>query len=105
MADANRKWLETPRSDEATLLDALKAYSSDCQILINSEHPALAADHERWLKKKCGDWKIKIDDVVAALENKEMRFDDALKATTKIVETLINKLKTGPTAEDLRQAA
>jgi hypothetical protein len=103
MSVANEKWLRTNRSDKDALLAALKIYSSDCQNLIDSKHPALDDQNERWLKSKCGEWKGKIDEIVAALESDKMSFEDASRTANEVVGKLVNKLNVGPTVEELQQ--
>lgn len=101
MSVANGEWLKKSRNDSAELLAALKSYSQDCQILIDSKHPALDDRHERWLKSKCGEWKGKIDEIVAALESDKMSFEDATTKANEIVGKLVTKLNTGPTVDEL----
>lgn len=102
MADANEQWLAMSRTDGAALLAALEAYSKDCEILIDSKHPALPENHERWLKAKCGEWKKKIDDVIVELKAGRMSYDDASAAAELVVGNLIRKLNSGPTEEELQ---
>jgi len=103
MSAANDEWLQTTRSDTAALLAALKAYSSDCQNLIDSKHPALDDRNERWLKSKCGEWKGRIDEVIVALESDKMSFEDATWTVNDVVGKLVKKLNSGPTEDDLKK--
>ncbi len=106
IADAGNEWFDQHPRDAPQLISLLKNVSNDCQILIDAPHPILEArllpdgktTMQDWFVTKCQNWKKNFDAILAALEAKELSFEDARVEADKTMMKLVNVLRAGPTA-------
>lgn len=97
LAAAGNKWFDVQIQDSEQLTQLLQEVSHDCQILIDAEHPQLAAEERDWFVQKCQNWKNKLDEVRVALTSQQMSFSAAEEQADAIMLKLVNVLNAGPT--------
>ncbi len=96
IADDGRAWFEKDVQSSEQLQMMLVQVSDDCQHLIDSVPNELTDAQRSWFVEKCTNWKNKLDNTLAELNDGTITFEEARERSNGIMQKLVDVLEAGP---------
>ena len=98
------EWFQARPADAVALATRLHEFRAGCSVLILSRHDSLPPGDQYWLRDKCREWAVKLDDHLARLEagkDAAAVLRDADKTVTSLIKGLRRKAEE-PATKDVQ---